>query len=350
MKTKRHYNRNRRKRGGVQIATVFPGDANPTIYDDEIDPFSSPETSPSDDEIMRAKEIKRRWVKKTKKQRAAAKEAAKYNKMGTQMKTPKKSLSKFGKSISHKSMTAPSKKTPGLDTNALFAKLGVLSENPGAVAGKPQRRRTKRKRKRATKRKRGTKRKRATKRKRGTKRKRATKRKRGGAHFIDSDVLEDTIKILKESTDRTIETAYEEIILSKKDANYEEIVELSTTRPALALKIFTAQFLEKYGSLTSKVKAIVDSISVIDKSKTSYESIEQILENFNNKRNIILSTAFPYPEIKKHLIEPLEELRTKIEREQKIKQGRILFEKKKKERQLKSARTDSGIYSPPLPE
>ena len=78
----------------------------------------------------------------------------------------------------------------------------------------------------------------------------------------------------------------------------------------------------------SKVKAILDSISVIDNSKTSYKSIEQILEQFNNKRNIILSSAFPYPEIKKHLTEPLEELRTKTEREEKLKRGREIFKRK----------------------
>ena len=71
MKTKRHYNKNKRQKGGAIQKITLPGDTEPTIYDDAVDPFSSPESSPSEDEIMRANETKRRWVKQTKKQRAA---------------------------------------------------------------------------------------------------------------------------------------------------------------------------------------------------------------------------------------------------------------------------------------
>lgn len=88
-----------------------------------------------------------------------------------------------------KTVTA-SKKTPELDTNALFAKLGALSENPGAVAGNPQRRRKSRRKSRGKSRRKSQKR--HTKRKRRTKRKlrkRRTKRKsRGGGHGVSQTV------------------------------------------------------------------------------------------------------------------------------------------------------------------
>lgn len=180
----------RKKRGGVKISAVIPGDTEPTIYDDAVDPFSSPETSPTQEEVMAAKEKQRRWVKETKKQREALKTAAKYKNLGTQMKTPKKNdLLRH----SHKSVIAapPSRKTKKIDTDALFAKLGALSENP--VAGKIQRQRKSRKtlkkrkghgkKKHRTKRRGHGKKKYRTKRRGHGKKKHQTKRKRGG----DSD-------------------------------------------------------------------------------------------------------------------------------------------------------------------
>ena len=68
MKTTQNYNRTRRKHGGVKIATVLPDATEQTIYDDEVDPFYSPQKSPSEDEIMRANETKRSWVEQTKPQ------------------------------------------------------------------------------------------------------------------------------------------------------------------------------------------------------------------------------------------------------------------------------------------
>jgi len=177
---------NRIQRGGKKIGTVLPGDTEETYFDDEVDPFSSHDASPSEHEIMRATETKRRWVEQAKKQRHTATVAARYNKLGKSMKTPKKSVAQ--KSVAQKSVGPHSKKTTELDTNSLFEKLGVLSKNP--VAGNPQRRKSRKSRKRHTKRKHQTKRKHHTKRKHQTKRKhhtklrknrRRTKRKRGGS-------------------------------------------------------------------------------------------------------------------------------------------------------------------------